>query len=67
MMKKVCFTESQIVSILKLADCCMKIAEICRQKGIGNATHCIYGQPRFASPKVGFKLLLTSVQHQVCV
>ncbi|HHN8318022.1 TPA: transposase, partial [Morganella morganii] len=37
-MKKARFTESQIVSILKLADSGMKIDEICRQNGISNAT-----------------------------
>lgn len=38
-MKKARFTESQIVSILKLADSGMKIDEICRQNGISNATY----------------------------
>lgn len=38
-MKKIRFTESQIVSILKLADSGMKIDEICRQNGISNATY----------------------------
>ncbi len=33
-MKKARFTESQIVSILKLADSGMEIDEICRQNGI---------------------------------
>lgn len=38
-MKKARFTESQIVSILKLADSGMKNDEICRQNGISNATY----------------------------
>lgn len=38
MMKKARFTESQIVSILKLTDSGMEIDEICRQNGISNAT-----------------------------
>lgn len=38
-MKKARFTESQIVSILKLTDSGMKIDEICRQNGISNATY----------------------------
>ncbi len=46
-MKKARFTESQIVSILKLVDSGMKIDEICRQNGIGNATYYIYGLPPF--------------------
>ena len=37
-MKKARFTESQIVSILKLADSSMKIDEIYRQNGISNTT-----------------------------
>lgn len=45
MMKKARFTESQIVSILKLADSGMKIDEICRQNGISNAIYYIYGLP----------------------
>lgn len=39
MMKKARFTESQIVSILKLVDSGMKIDEICRHNGISNATY----------------------------
>lgn len=42
-MKKAHFTESQVVSILKLADSGMKIEEICRQNGICNATYYVYG------------------------
>ena len=38
-MKKAHFTESQIVSVLKLADSGMKIDKIFRQNGINNATH----------------------------
>lgn len=38
-MKKARFTESQIVSILKLADSGMTIDKICRQNGISNATY----------------------------
>ncbi len=38
-MKKVRFTESQIISILKLADSSMKIDEICRQNWISNTTY----------------------------
>lgn len=47
MTKKARFTESQIVSILKLANSGMKIDEICRQNGISNATYYIYGLPPF--------------------
>ena len=46
-MKKARFTESQIVSFLKLADSGMKVDEICRQNGIRNATYYIYGLPPF--------------------
>ena len=38
-MKKVRFTESQIVTILKLSDSAMKVEEICRQNGISPATY----------------------------
>ncbi|KGP42357.1 transposase [Morganella morganii] len=38
-MKKAHFTESQIVSILKLANSGMKIDEIFRQNGISNGTY----------------------------
>lgn len=38
-MKKAHFTESQIVSILNLADVGMKVYEICRRGGISNATY----------------------------
>lgn len=38
-MKKVRFTETQIVNILKLADSGLKVEEICRQNGISNATY----------------------------
>jgi len=38
-MKKVHFTETQIVNILKLADSGLKVEEICRQNGISNATY----------------------------
>ncbi|HEK1094872.1 TPA: transposase [Proteus mirabilis] len=38
-MKKVRFTETQIVNILKLADSDMKVDDICRQNGISNATY----------------------------
>lgn len=38
-MKKVRFTETQIVNILKLADSGMKIDDICRQDGINCATY----------------------------
>ncbi len=38
-MKKVRFTEAQIVNILKLADSGMKVEDICRQNGISNATY----------------------------
>lgn len=38
-MKKVRFTETQIVNILKLADSGMKVDDICRQNGISNATY----------------------------
>lgn len=39
MMKKVRFTETQIINILKLADSGMKVEDICRQNGISNATY----------------------------
>ena len=38
-MKKVRFTETQIVNILKLADSGMKVEDICRKNGISNATY----------------------------
>ena len=38
-MKKVRFTETQIVNILKLADSGLKVEEICRQNGISNAIY----------------------------
>lgn len=38
-MKKACFTETQIVNILKIADSGMKIEEFCRQNGINNAAY----------------------------
>lgn len=38
-MKKVRFTETQIVNILKLADSGMKVEDICRQNGISSATY----------------------------
>lgn len=37
-MKKANFTESQIVGILKQHEQGLKVAEICRQNGISNAT-----------------------------
>ncbi|WP_375293532.1 transposase [Proteus mirabilis] len=38
-MKKVRFTETQNVNILKLTDSGMKVDDICRQNGISNATY----------------------------
>ncbi|MCD1127488.1 transposase, partial [Jinshanibacter sp. LJY008] len=38
-MKKIRFTDSQIVNILKLADSGMKVDDICRQNGISSATY----------------------------
>lgn len=38
-MKKIRFTETQIVSILKEADAGMKVDDICRKHGISNATY----------------------------
>lgn len=38
-MKKIRFTEIQIVNILKQADSGMKIDDICRQNNISNATY----------------------------
>ncbi|AFH94373.1 putative transposase [Providencia stuartii MRSN 2154] len=38
-MKKVRFTETQIVNILKLADSGMKVEDICRQMAISNITY----------------------------
>ncbi len=38
-MKKVRFTETQIVNILKLTDSGMKVDDICRQNGISSATY----------------------------
>jgi len=38
-MKKVRFTETQIVNILKLANSGLKVEEICRQNGISDATY----------------------------
>lgn len=37
-MKKLLFTETQIVSILKEADAGRPIKEVCRQHGISDAT-----------------------------
>ena len=53
-MKKARFTESQIVSILKLADSGMKNDEICRQNGISNSTYYIYGLPPFCKYRIWF-------------
>ncbi len=38
-MKKIRFTETQIVAILKEADAGMKVADICRKHGIFDATY----------------------------
>lgn len=38
-MKKIRFTETQIVNILKLTDSGMKVDDICRQNGISSATY----------------------------
>jgi len=38
-MKKIRFTESQIVTILKLSDSDMKVEDICRQNGLRLATY----------------------------
>lgn len=38
-MKKSRFTETQIVSILKLADAGMKVKDLCREQGISEATY----------------------------
>lgn len=38
-MKKVRFTETQIVNILKLADSGLNVEEICRQNGRSSATY----------------------------
>ena len=53
-MKKARFTESQIVSILKLADSGMKIDEICRRNGSSNTTYDIYGLPPFCKYRIWF-------------
>ncbi len=41
-MKKSRFTESQIISILKETDAGMKVDDICRKHGIGNATYYVW-------------------------
>jgi putative transposase len=38
-MRKSQFTETQIVSILKLADAGMRVSELCRKNGISEATY----------------------------
>jgi putative transposase len=38
-MKKSRFSEQQIISILKQADACVKVQDICRQHGISDATY----------------------------
>lgn len=38
-MKKLRFTESQIIAVLKEADAGMKVEDVCRQHGISNATY----------------------------
>lgn len=38
-MKKAHFTETQIVNVLKLADSCMKVEDICRQNRVSNTTY----------------------------
>lgn len=38
-MKKTRFTESQIMAILKEADAGMKVADLCRKRGISDATY----------------------------
>ncbi len=59
-MKKSRFTESQIISILKEADVGMKVDDICRKHGIGNATYYVWkskyggmeGNPPYISVKI---------------
>ena len=38
-MKKSCFSEQQIINILKSADAGMKVQALCRQYGISDATY----------------------------
>ncbi len=61
-MRKACFTEHQIIAVIKSVESGRTVKDVCREAGISPTTSMDY--LRFASTGSGFGLLITSIRHQ---